>query len=279
MSFFFSIFTPLSIHVSGAILCESEINEVIYSSSIAQPVAMQKINRYNKVTEGYLELVARRAVQMAWLKGIFISIAVLVLIGLGGYVVYNVAYGLGEVEGYDKGCEDGYSVGEKAGYEEGYSSGKRDGYSEGYGSGKATGYEEGYDEGVGASLGHSYTLCDPTYEEALAFLEQDRTNNNEFVKGTYGIYVCSHFARDVCNNAEKEGLRCALVELRYMEDGHAVIAFDTIDEGLVYFDPQTDERARPVIGKRYYQCIEPKPGYYYEEPPHDDTIMDILVIW
>ncbi len=85
--------------------------------------------------------------------------------------------------------------------------------------------------------------------------------------------------RDVGNNAEEAGLRSAFVELRYLEGGHAVIAFDTIDEGLVYFDAQTDERVRPVIGKRYYQCIEPEPGYYYTKPSYDDTIKDILVIW
>ena len=61
--------------------------------------------------------------------------------------------------------------------------------------------------------------------------------------------------------------------------GHSIIAFDTTDNGLVYFEPQSDWIARPVIGKRYYQCVEPEPDYYYTAPPHDDTIMDILVIW
>jgi len=58
-----------------------------------------------------------------------------------------------------------------------------------------------------------------------------------------------------------------------------MIAFNTIDEGLVYFEPATDERVRPFVGKRYYQCIEPRPGYYYPPPLYDDTINDILVIW
>ena len=83
----------------------------------------------------------------------------------------------------------------------------------------------------------------------------------------------------MCSNAEEEGLRCALVDLRYPELGHAIIAFDTIDRGLVYFDAITDDEAKPVVGERYYQCIEPEPGYYYEKPSYDDTIMDIVVIW
>jgi len=216
---------------------------------------------------------------MKWIKRIFISIGILGLICLGGYIVYNVAYAIGEAGGYDKGYSAGQKVGYSLGKTDGYSLGKQDGYSEGYDSGKDTGYEQGYDEGVGAGLGHGYTLRDPTYKEAVTFLRQDKTDGNEFVEDTYGVYVCSHFARDVCNNAEEEGLRCAFVELRYPDGGHAIVAFNTIDEGLVYFDPQTDERVKPIIGKRYYQCVEPKPGYYYEKPSHDDTIMDILLIW
>ncbi len=232
---------------------------------------------------------------MKWMKRISISLALIGVICIGGLLIYNEAYATGETAGYDS----GYSVGQEAGYEEGYGSGKTDGYKEGeaigyiegaedgysqgeavgYLSGETDGYQAGYAEGVEAGLGHGYALKDPTYEEVIAFLGQDETDENEYVEDTYGVYVCSHFARDVCNNAEEAGFRCAFVELRYLDGGHAIIAFDTIDEGLVYFVPQTDDRVSPVIGKRYYQCIEPKPGYYYEKPAHDDTILDILVIW
>ncbi len=208
---------------------------------------------------------------MKWLKGIFIAIGILILVGGGSFALYGLAYSEGETAGY----EDGYSVGHEAGY----SSGEQDGYDEGYSSGSAEGYDEGYEVGVEAGLGHGYTLRDPAYEEVITFLGQDNTDENEYIEDTYGVYVCSHFARDVGNSAEEAGLRCAFVELRYPEGGHAIIAFDTIDEGLAYFDAQTDERVRPVIGKRYYQCIEPKPGYYYTKPSYDDTIKDILVIW
>ena len=119
-------------------------------------------------------------------------------------------------------------------------------------------------------------LHNPTFEEALDFLERDQTDANEYLEGEY---VCSHFAADVNNNAEQQGIRCALVDVRFSSSGHAIIAFDTTDEGMVYFDPITDDRARPVIGKRYYRCVEPKPGYIYETPSFDDTIVDIVVIW
>jgi len=216
---------------------------------------------------------------MKWIKRIFIAIGILILVGAGSLVLYVVAYSEGETAGY----EDGYSVGQEAGYssgkDEGYALGSKEGYDNGYTSGKADGYEGGYTEGIGAGLGHGYTLRDPAYREAVNFMAEDKTDENKYVEDTYGVYVCSHFARDVCNNAESEGLRCAFVELRYLDGGHAIIAFATIDQGLVYFDAITDERARPVVGKRYYRCVESGPGYYYEAPSHDDTIKDILVIW
>ncbi len=248
---------------------------------------------------------------MSWMKVGLVSLAVVFLAAIGGYFGYNAAYSAGEVEGlalgysmgehdgytsgmqdgydegyttggqagheegHDKGYEEGYSLGEDEGYDTGYSAGETQGYT----SGRNDGYAIGFDKGVESTLGHGYTLRDPSYAEVLAFLDEDHTNENEYIEDTYGVYVCSHFARDTGNNAETAGLRCAFVEIRFMEVGHAIIAFDTIDKGLIYFDPMTDERIMPETGKRYYQCIIPKPGYYYEEPSYDDTIMDILVIW
>ena len=227
---------------------------------------------------------------MKWIN-IIISLVIIGVIFVGGFYIYNEvydrAYAIGEAEGYEAGSAVGYISGKQEGYEEGegvgYSSGKADGYAEGeavgYSAGETDGYEEGYADGVEATLGHGYILRDPTYAEAVAFLRKDKTDENEYIEDTYGVYVCSHFVQDVCNNAENEGIRCAFVELRYLESAHAIIAFDTIDNGLVYFEAMTDEVTNPIIGKRYYQCIEPEPGYYYEKPSFDDTIMDILVIW
>ena len=122
----------------------------------------------------------------------------------------------------------------------------------------------------------SLHLHNPAFREAIGFMTRDKTNSNKYIEGEY---VCSHFARDVNNNAEEQGLRCAIVDIRFPDGGHAIIAFETVDKGLIYFDPQTDERVNPVAGKRYWQCIEPRPGYYYEQPSYDDTIMDVLVSW
>lgn len=211
---------------------------------------------------------------MKWIKRVFISMGILVLICLSGFVLYNVAYAIGDTAGYDNGYSAGqkigYSSGEQDGYDEGYVSGKQEGYDEGYDLGKADGYEDGYEVGVEDGAGHGYTLRDPTYKEAVAFLRGDRTDKNKYDEDSY---VCSHFARDVCNNAEAEGLRCAFVELRYLEGGHSIIAFDTIDEGLLFFEPQFDDKVKVVISKSYSRLNN------YRNPLYNDTIMDILVIW
>lgn len=230
---------------------------------------------------------------MKWLKRIFLLVVILSLIGVGSFVLYSTAYSQGETAGYNNGYSKGYSTGQEVGYSsgkvdgyslgkaDGYSLGKQDGFDEGYTSGKADGYDEGYisgktdgyDEGMEAGLGHGYTLRDPTYEEAISFLRKDKTDKNEYVQDTYGVYVCSHFARDACNNAEAQGFRCAFVDLRYREGGHSIIAFDTIDKGLLFFEPQFDTEVKPEVGKHYYACGDFSPSSY------DDTIMDILIIW
>lgn len=221
---------------------------------------------------------------MNWIKWVIISLAIAVIVGGGGYTVYYLAYTWGDTAGYGRGYATGQEVGYSAGEQEGYISGKDDGYREGYDigydEGTAWGYDQGYYEGREEGFGHGYTLRDPTYEEAVTFIEEDKTSDNEYNDDDYGVYVCSHFSRDVCNNAEAAGLRCAIVHLVFPDGmGHAIVAFDTIDEGLAYFEPITDERAEPEIGKHYYKCIEAPPGYYYLPSAHDDTIMDILVTW
>ena len=245
------------------------------------------------------------------LKIILLSIVCLGVLGAGGYFGYQAAYTSGETAGYESGYSDGedygyssgklegydeghkegdeegysrgYDAGEQSGYDTGYALGKDVGYTEGFSEGQIDGRENGYDngyiQGTTDALGHGYTLRDPTYAEAVAFMSQDSTNGNEYDESDYGVYVCTHYSRDTNYNAEIAGYRCAFVELRYSESGHTIIAFDTIDKGLVFFEPQSDELVVPEIGKRYYQCVIPKPGRYYPEPSFDDTIRDILIIW
>jgi len=109
-------------------------------------------------------------------KSVFISIGILVLIGTGGFFLYQVAYSQGETSGYIDGYNQGYAIGQEGGYSSGEAEGYHLGEQEGYLAGKADGYEEG----VEAGLGHGYTLKDPTYEQAIKFIKEDKTDQNEF---------------------------------------------------------------------------------------------------
>ena len=121
---------------------------------------------------------------------------------------------------------------------------------------------------------HGYTIKDPTYREMLKFLREDNTDKDRYLENEY---VCTDFAAEVCNNAEEEDIRCAYVYLMHPEDiAHAIIAFNTIDKGLIYIEPQYDEQLRGVeIGESFHDCL----GSGYEKPDYDDTIEKIVTIW
>lgn len=119
-------------------------------------------------------------------------------------------------------------------------------------------------------------LHNPTLKEVLDFLKEDKTDANDY---TSGEYVCLHFVRDVKEKAVSLGIRCAYVHIRFPVMAHSILAFETVDQGLVYFDAITDERVRPEIGREYWRCVEPKPGIQYKKPDYNDTIEEIIVIW
>ena len=82
------------------------------------------------------------------------------------------------------------------------------------------------------------------------------------------------------NNAVAKGIRTAYVEIRHPAISHSIVAFETIDQGIKYFDPQYDNEVRPELGKKYWQCMLPKDdGTTFSAPDYDDTINDVLIIW
>lgn len=129
----------------------------------------------------------------------------------------------------------------------------------------------------GLMAGHGYTIKDPSYQEMMSFISADDTDKAEYIKDEY---ECTDFATNLCNNAEEKGIRCAYVSIRFPGgSGHAIVAFNTIDRGLIYIEPQFDDRVNIVIGKPFYKCIVPKEGVVYQKPDQDDTIEKVLVAW
>jgi len=112
----------------------------------------------------------------------------------------------------------------------------------------------------------------PSYDELLAFIQSDTTNEKLFIETFFWGYICTDYAEDVHNNAEAAGIRAAFVAVYFEGDeiGHALNAFETIDKGLVYIDcTQWDTIAYIEKGKEY-GCIDLDKAYspaysFYEE--------------
>jgi len=123
--------------------------------------------------------------------------------------------------------------------------------------------------------GDKYHLHDPIYEELLNFIENDYSSND----------------REVIDNAKSQGIRCAYVMVYVggltisSMDGsvsssigggmHTLVGFNTVDQGMIYFETGTDYQVIPIVGQDYTDCVVGNPymsGIF-------DNITDILVIW
>ncbi len=77
-------------------------------------------------------------------------------------------------------------------------------------------------------------LEDPTRSELKKFLELDDTDTLSYTENSFD---CTGFAITLRDRAWRYGMRCAYVELGFSSGGgHALNAFDTTDEGLIYVD-------------------------------------------
>lgn len=131
---------------------------------------------------------------------------------------------------------------------------------------------------VGAD-GHYITLknnpdaVDPSWEQLKSFLLKDNTDQIPY---DFGEFVCADFAERLHNNAELAGIKAAYVCVRlgpcsyYLTGGgHALNAFQTNDQGLVYIDctgfnpsVNADKIVDVTIGEDYIpQSIFPQPGW------------------
>ena len=171
----------------------------------------------------------------SWVAAI-LAFAFVASLGFLGYAIYD--------NGYIQGYEIGYYLGHRS-----YSIPQPPQHIDNYGT------ETKYNcsqYSVGTQLatidGQTIELKNPTFEELQAFIAKDSTNKNKWMTNAY---ECRHFASELCNNARDASLNCAFVLLCYNHGQHAVVAFDTVDKGLVYIEPQTDNIIYPEIGGRY----------------------------
>ena len=213
---------------------------------------------------------------MSELKEIAIAIArivlgmVVLIEGLTALVFINYTSSIGGIysdkieAAYEDRYDNGYTQTYDVGYQEAYSEAHDKGYDKGYEIGLGTGSTEGVATRV--------ELYNPTYKEMREFLASDETDSRSFVTGEF---VCSDFAAQLNNNAEANGIRAAYVRIRSKEWGHAVVAFETVDRGLIFIEPQSDREVELVIGESFpwylVGAISPI-GYH-------DPVVEIQIIW
>lgn len=164
--------------------------------------------------------------------------------------------------------EDSYDNGYAQTYDVGYQEASDEAYDKGYDKG----YEIGLETGSKAGVATRVELYNPTHKEMREFLARDKTDSNPFVTGEY---VCSDFAAQLNNNAEANGIRVAYVRIRSKNWGHVVVAFETVDRGLIFIEPQSDREVKLVIGEPYpwyfVGAVSPLTSY--------DPITEIQIMW
>jgi len=131
-------------------------------------------------------------------------------------------------------------------------------------------YQAGYNQALQDSQGNNYNIRNPTYTEALQFTATDQTDKNIHNEETY---TCTNFAADFKNNAFDAGYQCGYVEIVFVELAHAIVCFNTTDQGLIFIEPQDDQVVTLKVGTVYWDRT------IYETPDFDDTVVRYTIVW
>jgi|GEM_PF-2082453 len=122
-----------------------------------------------------------------------------------------------------------------------------------------------------------YELHDPTFLEVAEFLAMDRTDSIPYDERNFN---CLDYAVTLNNRAENYGLRCALVTVYLSGVDHAIVAFRTVDGGLRYFEPQTDEGVNLSVGRHYWgECVLNYSSLWYYPTDSEDTVEGWELYW
>ena len=192
---------------------------------------------------------------------------------IGGIIVLDIFVYLGAISStYDNKVEASFNDGYDQGYGQTYEVGYQEAHGEAYDKGYKKGYEISLGSGSDEQVSSLVKLRNPTYNELTEFLAADKTDSNTFISGEY---VCFDFAAELNNSAEANGIRAAYVRIRSKEWAHAVVAFETVDKGLIFIEPQSDMKIELVTGRPYpwWLAGASSPLRY------TDAIEEIQVIW
>ena len=99
-------------------------------------------------------------------------------------------------------------------------------------------------------------LMNPTITQVESFLRKDNIDKNNYSSVKYD---CTQFSIDTVKNAIESGLYACLVDITSenktkKRSGHAIIAFNTSDFGIIYVEPQNDGMVNLNLGVNYH-CL------------------------
>jgi len=88
------------------------------------------------------------------------------------------------------------------------------------------------------SLRSSKGLINPQLQELVSFVNQDKTNENEYIKGEFD---CTNFVNEFINNFAEQGFFSCLTYVLFDKGAHAIVATNTTDFGVVFVETQDDK--------------------------------------
>ena len=119
--------------------------------------------------------------------------------------------------------------------------------------------------GIPMHLINNDDAINPTWQQLKNFLLSDKTDQNQYIPGSY---MCADFAKEIHDNAEAAGIRAAFVGVFFKGeiDDHALNAFETTDKGLVYIDCGDVDTIVYIEEGKEYQPISLCESDYIIEP-------------
>ena len=210
-----------------------------------------------------------------------------------GISFYQIGYSNGNKDGYRSGYQNGVSSDNKTAWHDGYIDGYKNGaeytfmdmsclylcgtrlnfFSNYNNSAWNHGWDRGIEEMVGKCSGadkYSYITRDIELDKLQRFLYLDETDSIAYSED----FNCLGYAFMLKINAAKQGIRCAVVILYYINEetgkndiGHAINAFKILDKSIIYVEPQTDDIIDVLkAGDSYRRNVFQNRGknYYYE---------------
>ena len=187
----------------------------------------------------------------------FLVVAALVGAGFGVSVLIsanlNKNVNIASAQGYTEGYAKGYHEGLINGSESGYQAGSKLGYIAAGGANAGSINETGY-----------YFLYNPTYDEIISTLAKSEMDS----------------AQQILDYAKSNGIRAAYVRVpiaREASEGrvylYQLVAFETVDKGLIIIEPRSQREVKVEVGKRY-SVLNGFPA-----SPYDDTITKVTIVW